>query len=92
MQKPKAAHAMKALGRHMLQKASQKLICRQGHPLALMSATVRVAKSDSAVIKRHHRMVADRRLVHVAPQVLQYLIGSLHDRFGEGDPLFLRGD
>jgi uncharacterized membrane protein YebE (DUF533 family) len=92
MQKPKAPHTMKAFGRHVLQKASQKLESRERHPFALMSAAVRVAKGDGMVVERHHRMIADRRLVHIATQVLQYLIRPLHDGFGKGDPLFLRGD
>ena len=69
VQEPKGAYAMKSLGRHVLQKAPQKLLRGQAHALALMVAAVAVRDADCAIVAADDRFVAERGAMHVATEV-----------------------
>ena len=61
MKQAKGAHAMKVLGRHVLQKAAQELFARQRHGLALTVAGIAIAERHRALAAGDDRPVRAQR-------------------------------
>lgn len=88
VQEPERTDTVKALGRHMLEEAAQKLRRRQCHRTASRLATSPVQERDRLVVARDDRLARKRGPVHVPSQVVEHPVGSLDRRLAERE----RGD
>jgi len=72
--------------RDMLKEPAQKLVGAEGHCLAAMIPSIAIGERYRCVIAMQDCLIGDCRAMHVAPKVLEYLLGALNCWLGERYP------
>jgi hypothetical protein len=85
---PIVADFVEPLRQHMLQKAPDELVGRQGHGLPALILGILIAEAHVAVLDRENTAIGQRNPVDISPQVLQDWLGTLHGGFAVDDPPF----
>jgi hypothetical protein len=85
---PIVADFVEPLGQHVLQKAPDELVGRQGHSLPAMVLGILIAEADVPVRDRENATIGQRDPVDIPAEVRQDLLGALHGRFAIDHPPF----
>ena len=83
---PIVADCVEPLRQHVLQKAPDELMGRQGHGLPALFLGILIAEAHVADLDREHPAIGQRKPVDISPQVLQDWLGALHGGFAVDDP------
>jgi hypothetical protein len=78
---------MEALGPHMLQRAPDKRLGREGQGFPPMELGVLIPKTDLTIVDSETPVVRQSAAVDVPAQVAEHLFRALHGRFAIDDPL-----
>jgi len=85
---PKVADANKAVGEHMEEEATDKLLCSEADPpIGSRVVVIPGAEGDGLILRGHEPLVGDGHSVGVMTQVAEDVLRSAEGGFGVDDPL-----
>ena len=92
VQQPIGPDTVKALGRDVLEEATQEFLSAEGHRLSLADFAVTIGEGDLALVGSDEALVGHGGAVHVAPEVVEEHFGfGMKGAFGIDDPWLVPG-
>ncbi len=89
-EKAEVAHAVKAVGQHMQQEASDEFVRMKAHNLLAIAPVTTIilpAESDVIIVDRDDAAVGDGDTVGIATEIGAHLCGAAEGRLGIDDPV-----